>query len=746
MTKPKRPQQQYLSRVLHYKLHRRSLLAVFVLLMVLFASIGFLLYSEFSNYANSQTAAYATDLMAQQVNSTQNLWEEMDALSSSIQADQNISAFFTARKSDPLTNYHAFRSLGRYKALHPFIQNISLYNVTTGKQLNLLYYAREETVWNDEEIARGSTFSVPRMVTSPVLGETAVLTLVYPIRSYSNSYTCCIAIDIQRSHLQTMLTRSAGSHTYILGESNQLLVRPVDGYLPAEWGQVLSGLYQAGPEQGSFYQQLDGQKNLVSYCKFPTQAWTVVSIQPARGLLSAARSKIIMLVLFLLALLILSMGTMFILLLRIYRPIDDLVSQLPHESDAVVDEMAVISNELTVYRDRSDMMKQSLYQSNLQSLLFGLPCDRVELPASITQSERFVVGVLSHTKKREYTVEELNRLAVGQLPGLRECISFRWTDYRVLLFCFASADALQEEQLTEQMEKFCLACRKKQGSEVRLGVSPVVETPEQLHLAYSEALRLVYDSFYHQERILFTQDTVEKWRSAPATPTDTWLKRISGFLFHEQTDELYQALDAFFEECGHLSPNICIHVVSDVLRQCVELVESTCQPKSGEELAEMLARVEQSNSFDQLCSLSRELFGVCHRLLNESEQQRSLLRGQRIIHQVCEMIEKEYRHPGFSLQDAADGVSLSAGYLGRLFKQTAGQSFVEALTACRLKAAARMLVETDTPVAVISLEVGMENASYFSTVFRKAYGMSPSLYRETNQSATQKQQEGETKE
>ena len=408
--------------------------------------------------------------------------------------------------------------------------------------------------------------------------------------------------------------------------------------------------------------------------------------------------------------------------------------------------MAVISNELTVYRDRSDMMKQSLYQSNLQSLLFGLPCDRVELPASITQSERFVVGVLSHTKKREYTVEELNRLAAGQLPGLRECISFRWTDYRVLLFCFASADALQEEQLTEQMEKFCLACREKQGSEVRLGVSPVVETPEQLHLAYSEALRLVYDSFYHQERILFTQDTVEKWRSAPATPTDTWLKRISGFLFHEQTDELYQALDAFFEECGHLSPNICIHVVSDVLRQCVELVESTCQPKSGEELAEMLARVEQSNSFDQLCSLSRELFGVCHRLLNESEQQRSLLRGQRIIHQVCEMIEKEYRHPGFSLQDAADGVSLSAGYLGRLFKQTAGQSFVEALTACRLKAAARMLVETDTPVAVISREVGMENASYFSTVFRKAYGMSPSLYRETNQSAAQKQQEGETKE
>ena len=37
--------------------------------------------------------------------------------------------------------------------------------------------------------------------------------------------------------------------------------------------------------------------------------------------------------------------------------------------------------------------------------------------------------------------------------------------------------------------------------------------------------------------------------------------------------------------------------------------------------------------------------------------------------------------------------------LGRLFKQTAGQSFVEALTACRLKAAARMLVEEAITVA-----------------------------------------------
>ena len=303
---------RYLSRIFHYKLYCRSLLAISAFLVVLFLSIGLLLYSEFSNYARKQTATYATDLMAQQANSIQNLWDEMEALSNSIQADQNISAFFMARKADQLINYHAFRSLRRYKALYPFIQNISLYNITTEKQLGLMYYTMEDEAWSDDKIACGRPFSVARTVTSPNLGEVSVVTLVFPIRSFSSNYTCCIAIDIQSSHLQNILAGSTSSNTYILGEANQLLVHSVDNYLPAEWDKLLSGLHQDGLGQESFYMELDGQKNLVSYCYLISQSWTVVSLQLAKGLLSAARSKVVMLVLFLSLLLIASIMVVFL--------------------------------------------------------------------------------------------------------------------------------------------------------------------------------------------------------------------------------------------------------------------------------------------------------------------------------------------------------------------------------------------------------------------------------------------------
>lgn len=720
--------QRSLPRIWHYRLYRRTLLSVFVLLIVLFATIGILLYSEFSVYADNQTAAFATDLMTQQVNSTQNLWDDMNALSSTMQTDQSVSSYLLGNERDPLVRYHAFRSLGKYKALHPFIQNISLYNFSTADRLNLKYYSSEQEIVTQEQIAFGMTLSVPRQVSFPGVQESQVLTIVFPVRNYTGGYTSCIAIDIQIERLQAMLqSANAGAHIYIVDDEDQLLVRPDDGYMPGEWDAVLAVVRRKQTDRGSFYRKIAQQKTLISYCRFPTQAWTVVALQPAQGLLAAARSRIILLVSILLGLLVVSMVVIFVMVLRIFRPIDNLMAQLPHDSGAVVDEMAVISKELNAYRSRSNSMMQSLYQANVQALLLGLPCDRAELPPAITGAHRFVVGVLSPTQKHEYAPDELNQLAKRQLQGLSACVSFRWTDHRVLVFCF---DHVQPDALSSGFGRFCQACRDKHGSAVRLGISAVVDSPELLHLAYTEALRLSSDAFYHQERMLFTPDSSASWRTAPATPTNTWVNRMSGLLFHEQPNDVHQTLEEMLAECAQLPPNFCIHVVCDVLRQCAELVGSTCQGKGTEELAALLEQLEQAASYAQLHRLSLLIVDKCHQLLNESEQQRSLLHGQRIVRQVCQLIEKRYQSPAFSLQDAADEVSLSAGYLGRLFKQTTGQSFAEYLTACRLREAERLLTQTDTPIALISSQIGMENASYFSTVFRKAYGISPSLFRE----------------
>lgn len=81
-----------------------------------------------------------------------------------------------------------------------------------------------------------------------------------------------------------------------------------------------------------------------------------------------------------------------------------------------------------------------------------------------------------------------------------------------------------------------------------------------------------------------------------------------------------------------------------------------------------------------------------------------------------------------SLQDTAEHVGVSAGYLSTIFKREYNQSFVDFVNATKIEHACRLLQEKDLMVMEIAYRLGYENAYYFSKVFRKYMGMSPTDY------------------
>ena len=62
-------------------------------------------------------------------------------------------------------------------------------------------------------------------------------------------------------------------------------------------------------------------------------------------------------------------------------------------------------------------------------------------------------------------------------------------------------------------------------------------------------------------------------------------------------------------------------------------------------------------------------------------------------------------------------------------KKETGKSFVGYLTGYRMEKAARMLVETNEKSYMIAKSVGYTDPNYFSYVFKRQYGVSPSKYR-----------------
>jgi two-component system response regulator YesN len=119
---------------------------------------------------------------------------------------------------------------------------------------------------------------------------------------------------------------------------------------------------------------------------------------------------------------------------------------------------------------------------------------------------------------------------------------------------------------------------------------------------------------------------------------------------------------------------------------------------------------------------------VLDECLKAVEASQAALRSE-VIGQAKRYINEHFREP-LSLEDVAREVHLSSFYLSRLFKEKEGVNFVDYLTRLRLEEAKKLLVQTNDKVAAIAERVGYAEANYFSRIFRRHFGMSPSEYRQ----------------
>ena len=131
--------------------------------------------------------------------------------------------------------------------------------------------------------------------------------------------------------------------------------------------------------------------------------------------------------------------------------------------------------------------------------------------------------------------------------------------------------------------------------------------------------------------------------------------------------------------------------------------------------------------------LNEKLNTLLALLMAESWQPASLRNprrpARRDVAPVREYLE-EHCTEKIALESVAEHFFLNKHYLARLFKEQYGVSVNSYLTQVRITRAKQMLRFTDKAVSVIAAECGLEDANYFSRVFKKVEGVTPKQYRE----------------
>lgn len=214
--------------------------------------------------------------------------------------------------------------------------------------------------------------------------------------------------------------------------------------------------------------------------------------------------------------------------------------------------------------------------------------------------------------------------------------------------------------------------------------------------------------------------------------------------FGEQINKLVLAIRGRnAEQCVHLLDQVCsitrtrIHRRADAVRECTALysaVSSILAPMLSEHASGAyfaggsgsLDRISALTDRESVCTWLEDLKEQLLRQLEQFSASKSDL-AEKARTYVIENIDKR-----IMLQDVADYVGLSPGYLSALFKKEYQQNFVEFINETKMERACVLIREDKYRIYEISYMLGFDNAYYFTKVFKKHTGVTPTEYQRNN--------------
>ncbi|HWT73766.1 MAG TPA: AraC family transcriptional regulator [Mobilitalea sp.] len=111
--------------------------------------------------------------------------------------------------------------------------------------------------------------------------------------------------------------------------------------------------------------------------------------------------------------------------------------------------------------------------------------------------------------------------------------------------------------------------------------------------------------------------------------------------------------------------------------------------------------------------------------------QNSIDYSNHIVKATREYLENHYSDD-ISLEDIAEQVNISPQYFSKLIKKTTGFNFIDWLSMLRVKKAKELLTNSNLTVKEVCFMVGYKDPNYFSRIFKKRIGLTPSEYVKAN--------------
>lgn len=242
-------------------------------------------------------------------------------------------------------------------------------------------------------------------------------------------------------------------------------------------------------------------------------------------------------------------------------------------------------------------------------------------------------------------------------------------------------------------------------------LSAVYKDIQELKATYQKCMNCVPLTFFEtQSRIIQIEDIV----SGSAQNSDHSL------IFHYlKCGNLQKMLAELENAYRDVTDNRDLESANLLLKNLRKDVLQACTLAGITQLPMNSVQYEQENFFQRAAGLKQLLIAVCDSILDMND----LVRRMQLLVKEC------FCDSTFGLSTISEVLGISGSYLSRLFKKRTGQNFIDHLLETRISHAKFLLETSSLSIAEISQKSGFSESTYFTQVFKKNVGLTPSQYR-----------------
>lgn len=266
------------------------------------------------------------------------------------------------------------------------------------------------------------------------------------------------------------------------------------------------------------------------------------------------------------------------------------------------------------------------------------------------------------------------------------------------------------------------------------GAGKPVDRLGELQESYKKACRAFAHSYLLEENLIIENDEVEysvysangMFKISEVDAKIISRDKIYKFLKFADEKEVQEYISGLFRELGEEALNSHTfrrYFIVEMYMCVCDYLEGVGGNRDDIESPDITYEILQNKENSEKYLVN--IFEKAMKLRSNSTKSRYA----DIVDEVIRYIDSNFADDKLSLNQLSDYMNFSPNHLSMIFSQQTGRTFIKYLTDLRMSKAKELLRYTSKRSSEISIEVGYKDPHYFSYLFKKTQGLTPTQYR-----------------